>query len=197
MAQVAPERERRPGRPRSAAADEAILDAAIAVFIECGWDGLTVEGVAARAGVGKTTIYRRHPTRLDLLLAAAERLSEEKGAIPDTGSLRSDLFALVENYQRMIADSRAGRAIPAMVAATSRNPDLALAYRAFIQSRRTESSVVIERAIERGDLPADVDVRLVMDVLIAPVFYRAFVSHEPTDPEYVATLVDAALRAFA
>ena len=102
--------ERRPGRPRSVAADEAILDAATDAFIELGWDGLTIEGVAARAGVGKTTIYRRYPCRLDLLLAAAERLAEEKGAAPDTGSLRGDLLGLADAYLGMLTTPRpAGR----------------------------------------------------------------------------------------
>ena len=79
--------ERRRGRPRSTEADEAILVAATDAFIELGWDGLTIEGVATRAGVGKTTIYRRYSCRLDLLLAAARRLSQEKDQAADTGSL--------------------------------------------------------------------------------------------------------------
>ncbi len=195
MTQVADAPERRPGRPRSVEADEAILEAATAAFIELGWDGLTIEGVAARAGVGKTTIYRRYPTRLDLLLAAAERLAEEKGAAPDTGTLRGDLFALVEAYLGMLSGTRAGRAIPAMVAATAKNPELAVAYREFIAERRRESSVPLERAIGRGELPLEVDVDLALDLLLAPLFYRAFVSHEPADEAYVTTLVESVLRA--
>jgi AcrR family transcriptional regulator len=191
------EPERRPGRPRSAAADEAILDAAIDVFIECGWDGLTIEGVAARAGVGKTTIYRRYPSRVALLLAAAERLAQEKDAVPDTGTLRGDLVALVENFLGMLTMSRTGRAIPVMVAATSRNPELATAYTAFIAARRAASGQPIERAIRRGELPIDVDVSLALDLLVAPIFYREFVSREPLDDTYVTNLVDTVLRALA
>jgi AcrR family transcriptional regulator len=194
QAQLA-EPERRPGRPRSTAADEAILDAAIDAFIECGWDGLTIEGVAARAGVGKTTIYRRYDSRLDLLLAAARRLSQEKRETPDTGSLRGDLVALVESFLGMLTASRSGRAIPVMVAATARNPELATAYTEFIAERRAESAVPIERAIRRGELALDVDDALVLDLLVAPVFYRAFVSREPVDDAFVATLVDTVLRA--
>ncbi len=195
MTQLADAGVRRPGRPRSVEADEAILEAATTAFIELGWDSLTIEGVAARAGVGKTTIYRRYPTRLDLLLAAAERLAEEKGAVPDTGTLPGDLFALVKAYLGMLSGTRAGRAIPAMVAATAKNPELANAYRAFIATRRRESAVVLERAIDRGELPADLDVDLVLDLLAGPIFYRAFVSHEPSDDAYVSALVDTVLRA--
>ncbi|MGZ4735083.1 MAG: TetR/AcrR family transcriptional regulator [Acidimicrobiia bacterium] len=191
--QVAP--ERRPGRPRSVAADEAILDAATDAFIELGWDGLTIEGVAASAGVGKTTIYRRYSCRLDLLLAAAERLAQEEGAAPDTGTLHGDLVALVDAYLRMLTGTRSGRAIPAMVAATARNPELAIAYRSFIAARRRESAMPFERAIARGELEADVDLQLVMDLLVAPLFYRAFVSREPLDDAYIASLVDAVMRA--
>ncbi len=189
--------ERRPGRPRSTEADEAILDAAIDAFIECGWDGLTIEGVAARAGVGKTTIYRRYPSRLELLLAAAERLAQEKNAVADTGTLRGDLIALVENFLGMLTMSRTGRAIPVMVAATARHPELATAYAAFIAERRAESGQPIERAIRRGELPIDVDGSLALDLLVAPIFYRAFVSREPVDDAYVTNLVDAVLRTLA
>lgn len=191
------EDERRPGRPRSTEADEAILAAATDAFIELGWDGLTIEGVAARAGVGKTTIYRRYPCRLDLLLAATRRLAQEKDQAPDTGSLRGDLVALVESYLRMLTGSRSGRAIPVMVAATARSPELATAYTEFIAERRAASAVAIERAIRRGELPIDVDVALLLDLLAAPVFYRAFVSREPADDAFVTNLVDTLLRAFA
>jgi AcrR family transcriptional regulator len=191
------EPDRRRGRPRSAEADEAILDAAVDVFIECGWDGLTIEGVAARAGVGKTTIYRRYPSRVALLLAAAQRLAQEKSTVADTGTLRGDLVAVVENFLGMLTTSRTGRAIPVMVAATARNPELASAYTAFIAERRAASGQPIERAIRRGELPIDVDVSLALDLLVAPVFYRAFVSREPIDETYVTNLVDSVLRALA
>jgi AcrR family transcriptional regulator len=195
MAQTEIENERRPGRPRSVEADEAILDAATDVFIECGWDALTIEGVAARAGVGKTTIYRRYASRLDLLLAAARRLSQEKDQAPDTGTLRGDLVGLVESFLRMLTGSRSGRAIPVMVAATARNPDLATAYTQFMAERRAASAVPIERAIRRGELPIDVDVALLLDLLVAPVFYRAFVTRETVDDAFVTKLVDTVMRA--
>jgi AcrR family transcriptional regulator len=187
--------ERRLGRPRSVAADEAILDAAIDAFIEWGWEGLTIEGVAASAGVGKTTIYRRYPSRLDLILAAAERLAEEKGDAPDTGTLRGDLLALADAHLWMLTETRAGRAIPAMVAATARHPELAAAYATFIAERRRIAAGPFERAIDRGELPGVVDVALLLDLLVAPLFYRAFVSLEPADAAYTTMLVDAVVRA--
>ena len=88
------------GRPRSTEADEAILEAAIDAFVEQGWNGLTIEGVAARAGVGKATIYRRYQSRMDLLFAAVRKLAQERDPVPDTGTLRGDLLALVASEYR-------------------------------------------------------------------------------------------------
>ena len=185
----------RVGRPRSPEADTAILDAATDLFIELGWDGLTMEGVAARAGVGKATIYRRYPCKVDLLMAAAERIGEKKGPVPNTGTLRGDLRVLALNYRRMLTASDAGRAIPVTLAAASRAPEVCAAHRDYIRERRAESAVVLERAIERGELRDEADVGLVLDLLAAPLFYRVFVSGEPVDDPYLDSLTEAVVRA--
>lgn len=182
------------GRPRSAEADKAILEAATGLYTELGYDGLTVEGVAARAGVGKTTVYRRYPSKLDLVMAAAEHLSAIKGPTPDTGSLRGDLLELARGYRRLLT-SDAGRAIPVTIAAATRNPELAAAHRRFIHRRRKESMAVIARGVERGELPADTDVEMCVDLVTGPLFYRTFVSLDTVGDRYVASLVDAVLRA--
>ena len=193
----APSPPGRRGRPRSVAADEAILEAAIDAFVEDGWNGLTIEGVAARAGVGKATIYRRYPCRMDLLFAAARRLAQERDPVPDAGSLRGDLLALVESFVAMTRTTRHGQAIPEMVAATAKSPELAEPYRQFLAERRAGWRVPITRGIERGEVPAGVDAELLVELMIGPLFYRAFVSHEPIDAAFVHRLVDAALRAVA
>ena len=97
----------------------------------------------------------------------------------------------------MVAETRAGHAIPAMVAATAKNTELAAAYRSFIGDRRRISAVPLARAARRGELALEADPQLVLDLLVAPLFYRAFVSREPLDDRYVDALVDAVLRAFA
>ena len=188
--------ERRIGRPRSAAVDQAILDAAVELFIELGYDGLTMEGVAVRAGVGKTTVYRRYPGKVELVMAAAERLSRQKGPTPDTGTLRGDLLALARGFRRMLMTD-AGKAIPATLAANARNPELALAHRNFIAQRRADSAGVISRAVARGELAAEVDVDLVLDLLTAPLFLRAFITGQSLDDAYLASLVAAVLRSFS
>jgi len=183
----------RAGRPRSLRADRAILDAATDVFVDRGWDGLRVEDVAVRACVGKTTIYRRYPSKLDLLLAAAEQLCAEKGPIPDTGTVRGDLIAYAATYLRMLTTTRTGRALPEMVAAMARHPELTAPYREFFAERRASWLTLIDRAVSRGELPADVDRDQLVDLIVGPLFYRALVMHQGTDPASVDRLVDTAL----
>src|SRR5439155_3363439 len=108
---------RPPGRPRSAEADEAILEAAVELFAEVGLEGLTVEGVAARAGVGKATIYRRYPGKADLVVAAARRFTEGPIDPPDTGSTRGNFRALVDGVIRLLTTTPLGRVLPILVAA--------------------------------------------------------------------------------
>lgn len=188
--------EVRRGRPRSAQADEAILDAAIDLFAACGFDGLTVEGVAARAGVGKTTVYRRYPSKVDLVMDAAECLAAQRAAVPDTRNARDDLLALANGLVTFLTTTAAGRMIPALVADRRRNADLAAAHARFVAERRERYKRVVQRAIERGELRSDVDVELVVDVLVAPIFYRYLISGAPLDDAFTEALVDAVLSAF-
>ncbi len=113
---------RRPGRPRSTAADDAILEAAMDLFAEVGLERLTVEGVAARAGVGKTTIYRRYPGKVDLVVAAVRCFTEPREGPPDTGTTRGDLVALVDGLVTTLTTTPLGRALPILVAARARAP---------------------------------------------------------------------------
>jgi AcrR family transcriptional regulator len=184
---------RRIGRPRSTECDRAILDAAIEVFVEQGYDALTMEGVATRAAVGKATVYRRYPTKLDRVMAAAEQLGERKGPIPDTGAVRGDLLALGRNYRRFLTGTDTGRAIPAMVAAKARCAELADAHSRYVAQRHAASTVVIERAIARGELPRTVDAGLVVEMVFAPLFHRVLVSGLPVPDAYLERLVDTVL----
>ncbi len=189
---------RRPGRPRSRELDTSILDAAIELFADLGYDGLCVEAVAARAGVSKATIYRRYASKAELLIAAATVISRSvKGPLPDTGSLRGDLAALGAGYRRLLEDSEAGRAIPAMIVARHRDPELATAYRSFIAERRAEAAGVVTRGVARGEIRADADVGLLVDLVAGPLFYRILVNGDKVEPGYVDGIVDAVLRAFS
>jgi AcrR family transcriptional regulator len=187
---------RRPGRPRSAEADEAILEAAVDLFAEGGLDGLTVEGVAARAGVGKATVYRRYPCKVDLVIAASRCLAFNDEQ-PDTGTTRGDLRAMVDGLIERLTTTALGRAMPMMVADRSRVPELAEAHRAIVAEKRAQHRQVVARGIDRGDFQPDVDPEAVIDAYVGPVFYRFLISDAPLDDDFVDALVDTVLRAFS
>lgn len=191
------EPERRVGRPRSPEVDEAILDAAVEAFVDHGLDGLSVDDVAARAGVGKATIYRRYACKVDLVIAAARRCCEQQPLVAETGDLETDLRAVAHALIDMLDRSIAGRAIPRMVAESSRQPEMRDAQRDFVGGRRAHTVALVERAVERGELRADTDAAVLVDMVSGPLFYRHLVTGEPVDDAYVDELVDSVLRAFA
>jgi AcrR family transcriptional regulator len=180
----------RVGRPRSAEADDAILDAALDQFCEFGYDGLSVERVAACAGVAKTTIYRRYPTKLDLVMAALERAKEDLVVPEDSGSLRDDLLAMARSYLAMLESPTIGRAIPMMLASKARSDELAAAHAEFVRARRAPGYALIRQGIERGELPDDADPAMIADMLTGAIFTRVFVTGSPTDDAYLDALVD-------
>jgi len=184
----------RAGRPRSAEADTAILTAATDLFCELGYDALSIEGVAARAGVGKTTLSRRSPTTPALLMAASSHMSEGLAPTTETGDVRSDLVAVAQKYARMLTETAVGRAIPMMIVAKSRHPEVAHAHDAFVAERRAVTVAVIRRAMDRGELPADTDPELLSDLLTGPIMLRVFVTGQRVTPRYLERLVDSILR---
>jgi AcrR family transcriptional regulator len=188
---------RAPGRPRSSEADEAILEAAVDVFAEVGLEALTMEGVAARAGVAKNTIYRRYPNKVDLVASAVRRYTDVGAPPPDTGTTRGDVRALVDGLIAILTDTPIGRMLPILVAVRTRVPELDAAYAEIVAEKRARSAVVVQRGIERGDFRVDVDVDVVVDAFASAVFYRFLVTRAPLDDAFAAAVVDAALRAFA
>jgi AcrR family transcriptional regulator len=190
-----PDRDRRPGRPRDARVDEAIMDAAVSVLADKGPGGFTVDEVAARAGCGKATVYRRWPSRSALLLDTANRLGLEPPNI-DTGSLRGDLVALATALGTKMRETPAGRILPAITAEASVNPEMREVLRAFVRDRRQRPRAVVQRAVARGELPPDTDVELLVDLLGGTVIYRELIALVPTDDAVIERLVDALLRGF-
>ncbi len=183
----------RPGRPRSVEADQAIVDAALAVFAEEGFDGLTMEAVAARAGVGKATVYRRYPGKAELVIRAASCLSAAEAPEADTGSLRGDLQAIARNLVHLLTATVAGRCVPELVAALPRCAQLAGEHRRFIAAPRRLTVRAVDRAVARGELAADTDAEIVADLLAGPIFYRHLVMRGRLDTRYADRVVDAVL----
>jgi AcrR family transcriptional regulator len=186
----------RPGRPRSAAADEAILAATVDLFADLGFDGVSIEAVAERAGVAKSTVYRRYPTKIDLVIASWHHCCPEDERPVDTGGGDGDLLAAAHRLRAVFTESRVGRAMPSALAAASRFPEFAEAHRAFVADRRAPVFAAVERGVARGELGPDTDPELLIDLVTGPIFYRAFKSGGGlTDPDLEA-IVSHALASF-
>lgn len=188
--------DRPPGRPRSAAADEAILDATMSLLREVGYDALALEAVAARAGVGKATLYRRWSSREALVTAAIRRFVATLPT-PDTGDFEEDVVALLLVDTALYADPDTLPFLSALVAAMARSATVAEAVRTgFHAVRRDAMRTVLRRGIARGELPRDADLELVMDLLHGPFFFRATWTGAPVDAAFARELARAVLRSF-
>ncbi|WP_433425291.1 TetR/AcrR family transcriptional regulator [Microtetraspora malaysiensis] len=189
--------ERRPGG-RSARVRDAVRQATLAELGEHGYSGLTVESVAIRSGVHKTTVYRRWGSVEGLIADALELAREEPWPMPDTGSLQDDLRGIVRLVQSGFADPVAGPISAAFVAAAVQSGDAARSLHDFFTARHEQAAVVVRRAVERGELPPDTDGAEVIRMAVAPIYYRLFVTHEPVterDAERAADAAAAAARA--
>ena len=185
---------RSPGRPRSPQAERAILDATLELLASEGFSRMAVEGVAAMAGVGKATIYRRWASKLDLVLAAVGELSVHPLPELTTGSTREDLIALLRHIIEALTSTIAGRILPGLVAETARSPELLGVLHDFWISRRGLMLQVLRRGSAQGDLPDDIDHELIADLLYGPVHYRFLISDAPLGAELADQLVDAVMR---
>jgi AcrR family transcriptional regulator len=163
---------RPPGRPRSVLADKAIQDAAIDLFVEQGFEAMSMEGVAARAGVGKTTIYRRWDSKEELVMEAVtcHFTSIED---PDKGSLREDLSHLLMTFQQTAVTTPVGRVFPRVVAEVAGGSALGRLYsRRVIEPRRQMLRSIFRRGIRRGELPTGTDIELGIELIMGPLMLR-------------------------
>ena len=195
MTDIDVEVHRPPGRPRSAEADRAILRAAVDLLADEGYGGVTMEGVAARAGVGKATVYRRWPCKSALVVDAVDTCRESALQPPDTGSVRGDLLAFVQGFMHHLRTSDAGRVMPALVAELSRSPELASAFREnFVAPRRARVLEAVRRGVERGEVRDGVDADLVADGVVALLMHRVLVTGMAIDDELPERVVDLLCR---
>ena len=187
---------RRPGRPRDVRADRAILEATLDLVGETGLAGLTVDAVAARAGVGKATIYRRWASKEALVLHAWQECVA-RTPMPDTGSLRGDLVTLGTSLRDGIGTGTMKSVFPQMVAAARVNEELSEEYHRFVAERRRPMRDVLRRARDRGELAADVDLDVIHDLFVGPLVYRLLITGGRVDRRTIETIVDLVLRAAA
>ena len=185
---------RKSGRPRSVKAHQAILDAAIELLVEEGFEGLSLEGVAARAGVGKTTIYRRWPSKEALIIDAVQTLRTEQPTI-DACSLRDYMMALALSGEEPRVQELYLRLLPRFLSEATANPAVFDAYRqAIIMPRLQQLIEVVARAKARGEIRADVEPAMVVELFSgAYVFYFLMGRHlgMPPQPDFARQLIDA------
>ena len=172
------------GRPRSIESHQAILEAALSLLAEVGFEAMSVEAIASRAGVGKTTIYRRYAGKEELVAAAIESIREEV-IIADTGSLWGDLDAIIENAAHTTLSPLGRQAVAMIISSASTNPQFAQLYwETYLQPRRQAFSGVIERAKARNEVKDDLDSGLVFDTMNGIMLYsRIF---QPTTESWKA-----------
>jgi AcrR family transcriptional regulator len=185
---------RRPGRPRSERARRAILRAAADLLLDEGTAQISMDAVAERAGVSKATIYRWWPSKERLALDALLEWAGTGGSPRDTGSLRGDLLSLVRPWVREIRRRPFGRVIAALVTAAQSDPAFAEDYRRhFVEQRRAPMRAAFERAIARGEAPADLDVEVALDLIYGPVYHRLLHGHAALTDRFAASVIDLAL----
>ena len=186
------ERRSRP-RGRSARVRASVLQSAFNVLVEKGWHAFRVAEVAALAGVHKTSIYRRWGTKNALALEACLHVSEVALPIPDTGSLRSDLVALLKGAVAVMASPQ-GRALAAL--SGGQHPRAVAARRAYWRRRFDSMRVMFDRAVSRGEFPRDVDPIVFLETMIAPLHLRLLVTGEPLEEWPCSDMVDRLLSGY-
>jgi AcrR family transcriptional regulator len=185
---------------RAERSKKAILDATRALIADEGDIGsLTVEAVAARSGVAKTTIYRRWRDKWELALDAVMIDMLPGFAEPvDVGDTRKELVTFVQSAMKNLSTPPSGPAMRGLASQIASDPDLGRVYREqVVEPRREQLRPVVERGIARGDLRPDTDVRLVHELMVGPIFYRLLFSGGPLDRKLSARLADAILDGFA
>ena len=185
---------RAPGRPRDPQVDHAILTATLELLGEDGFDGLSIEAVAARAGVGKTTVYRRWPSKIPLVVDALTAMKAPTvSAVPDDMPTRDALVRAMSGFTKPHEGS-AARVLAGLVDAMSRNEELAEAVRTVLVAERERGLVaVIERGKARGEIRSEVDARVMVDLLGGPVVLRRLITGQPVNQRLAHTIVDLVL----
>ena len=187
---------RAPGRPRSVHADQAIIDAIVDLLVDRGYREVTIEAVAARAGVAKTTIYRRWPSKAEMVVEAISACKEDcLEAEPCSG--KTVACSLVGMLSRLSC-SRVARILTGLAVEMAHNEELAVAVReGLLKPNREVVLATLRRGIDTGELRSDANLDVVADLLVGPMFFRILVSGAEVTPELASETVDLVLRGIA
>ena len=182
------------GRPRSVEADRAILAATVDLLASRGLAAMSIEEIAARAGVGKATIYRRWPSKGLLALDAFVSVFREQQPLPDTGTLRGDLTAALTAWVRAVTRTSMGPMLTGLIAEAQHDHSLRAAWRErVLEPLRSQPRIMLDRAIARGEIPATVDREVVLDLFFGAAQHRLLLGHLPLTDDFTRSLVDVIL----
>ncbi len=182
------------GRPRSPGTRDKILKATYEMLNEFGFMDLTIEGVAARAEVGKPTIYRRWKTKAALAMDAFLEMVTPEIAFPDTGSVQNDFKEQMEKIVKLMNSPR-GEVLASVIGCGQADEELIAAFREnWLIPRRKDAKTIFQRGVERGELKKGLDAEVVIDALYSPSFYRLLLKHQPLTKKFVNELVDVVIR---
>lgn len=175
--------------PRVTRSKEAILKATIDLLAEHGVSATTIEAIADRSGVAKTTIYRHWVGKPELVIDAFESLTQE-GKTPDTGSFEGDLEALAVGLSRALASGRFASLLPSLIDAAQRDPEMSKLHDRFAADREMTVRQIVTRARSRGEIRDDVSDSDVVDLVAGPIFYRRLVAHDRLDARSAKRLAE-------
>lgn len=187
---------------RGPALDERTTAVIQAAFFEelaaVGYGRLSVDSIVKRAGVSKAAVYRRWPSKADMVAAMIAQVATGTVEMPNTGSLQGDLVAFLNATHDAMRHPMAARIIPAILSEAGRDDALAAMLRATVEApRRAYAERMLCRAIERGELPADCDMDLSLDLMIGTLYFRALVRQQDLDRPAIQRLADSTIAAFA
>jgi AcrR family transcriptional regulator len=178
-------------RRRNQRSHQAILKAAAELLQEKGYGALCIEAIAARAGVGKQTIYRWWSSKAAVIMEAYASQAAPNVPTPDTGSVKKDLCQILRQLFTVLTKTTAGAAVTGLIAEAQTDPNIAQAFREqFLESRTEATRRILERGIARGELRPDLNLELVIDAIYGPVWYRLLLKHAPLDDGFAEELVN-------
>jgi AcrR family transcriptional regulator len=179
-------------RWRSRRAETAILEATVALLGEVGFAGLTIDGIAARAGVGKATIYRHWSSKAEVAVEAFQAFVPPLDD-PDTGSFADDVRAVLLQIVDGLTNSPLAGILPSLVEAAERDPELERLFTEFGRARRAVLRKVFDRAAARGELRPGLDLDVAIDALVGPIFTRRLITRAPVTRRHAAAVLDLLL----
>lgn len=185
------------GRPRDESRDHTIREAALELLAEHGYDGVTMDRVATRAKAGKATIYRRWPSKIALVMDALTQFTERTLQVPEADSMRSEMVAFLTGFAELVGSAE-GRIMAEMVSEMPRNPELRAAVRERMWSQRQSSSEsIVNRGIARGEVAANADPTLLVEIGTALILQRLLITGDKVDSPFIEHVVDDVILPYA